>query len=272
MAVDYGSLPFVQALEFFRQKLNLPTQAWDDLIGAAHDRAFVVAGATAADLLADLRAAVEKAIAQGETLQSFRKNFAQIVAQRGWTGWTGQGTKAGEAWRTRVIYETNLLTSYSAGRVQQARAVAAARPYWRYRHSPASVVPRPEHLAWDGVIRPADDPWWETHTPPNGFGCKCYLETLSEREMRRQGLAVTPDHEIPFNRTVRGVDPQTGAEYDRPEGIDRGWDYQPGARATNDPAAQSALVADQAARLRAQGAGALADALLAWIQGQIGAG
>ena len=34
-------------------------------------------------------------------------------------GWTGQGTKAGEAWRTRVIYDTNLFTSYSTGRTRQ---------------------------------------------------------------------------------------------------------------------------------------------------------
>src|SRR5574343_1844358 len=146
MAVDYGSLPFAEALKFFRRKLNLPTKKWDDLLGAAHDRAFVVAGAMQADLLADLNAAVEKAIAEGTTLATFRKDFARIVAERGWTGWTGEGTKAGEAWRTRVIYETNRFTSYSAGRYQQMKDpdLIQARPYWRYRHSDASVIPRPE--------------------------------------------------------------------------------------------------------------------------------
>jgi uncharacterized protein with gpF-like domain len=111
MAVNYGSLPFLEAIAFFKAKLNIPTARWDDLLGAAHDRAFVVAGAMQADLLADLRAAVDKAIAEGTTIETFRKDFNQIVAARGWTGWTGQGTKAGEAWRTRVIYETNLFTS-----------------------------------------------------------------------------------------------------------------------------------------------------------------
>jgi hypothetical protein len=46
--------PFAEQLAFFRQKLNLPTEAWDDITLAAHDRAFVVAGAQGADLLADL--------------------------------------------------------------------------------------------------------------------------------------------------------------------------------------------------------------------------
>ena len=230
MAVNYGSLPFAEAIAFFRAKLNLPTQKWDDLLGAAHDRAFVVAGAMQADLLADLRAAVDKAIAEGTTIETFRKDFKQTVAQRGWTGWTGEGTKAGEAWRTRVIYETNLFTSYSAGRTRQMKEVANLRPYWRYRHSPASVDPRKEHVAWDGLILKHDDPWWTAHTPPNGFGCKCYIETLSERDMKKQGLAVTDKAKIPF----------------KDGGVDKGWDYQPGA-SVNDELIQFAK--DKAAKL-----------------------
>ena len=224
MAVNYGSLPFNEALEFFRAKLNLPTQRWDDLLGAAHDRAFVVAGAMQADLLADLRTAVDKVLAEGTTLETFRKDFQKIVAERGWTGWTGEGTKAGEAWRTRVIYETNLFSSYSAGRYRQMKAVAETRPWWRYRHSDASVHPRKEHLAWDGLILKHDDPFWATHTPPNGWGCKCYLETLADRDLKREGLEPTPPEKIPHH----AKDPKTGL----PLGVDKGWDYAPGANRT----------------------------------------
>ncbi|MFO1421186.1 MAG: phage minor head protein [Candidatus Competibacteraceae bacterium] len=223
---DYGSLPFEEALAFFRQKLNLPTQRWDDLLGAAHDRAFVVAGAMQADLLADLKGAVEKAIAEGTTLDTFRRDFERIVAERGWIGWTGEGTQAGRAWRARIIYDTNLFTSYSAGRYQQMQAIANRRPFWRYRHSDASVVPRPQHVAWDGMILRHDDPWWSQHYPPNGWGCKCTVETLSEREMKKSGLTTTPEDDIPYNAT----DPKTGL----PQGIDRGWDYQPGANADRE--------------------------------------
>ena len=218
MPVDYGSLPFLEALAFFRAKLNLPTQRWDDLLGAAHDRAFVVAGAMQADLLIDLRAAVDKAMAYGTTLATFRKDFNRIVAERGWTGWTGQGTKAGEAWRTRVIYDTNLFASYSAGRYQQMQAVKATRPYWRYRHSPASLDPRPEHLAWDGKVLSADDAWWAAHYPPSGWGCKCFVETLSQRDVEKQGLKVQSGGSMPFAGTRQGVD--------------KGWDYAPGADKT----------------------------------------
>lgn len=228
---DYGSLPFAEALEFFRQKLNLPTAKWDDLLGAAHDRAFVVAGATMADLLADLRAAVDKAISQGTTYQTFKKDFEKIVAERGWTGWTGEGSKGGRAWRARVIYETNLYTSYAAGRFQQMKEVANSRPYWRYRHSDAVTTPRPEHAAWNGKILRHDDPWWAAHAPPNGFGCKCYVETLAARDLKKLGIEppkANAGENMPFNGTVKQINKKTGEVIELPEGVDKGWDYQPG--------------------------------------------
>ncbi|MDQ5911208.1 MAG: hypothetical protein QG599_3305 [Pseudomonadota bacterium] len=223
MAVEFGALPFKEQLAFFRAKLNLPTKRWDDLLGAAHDRAFVVAGAMKADLLMDLRNAVDRVISGKTTLEAFRKDFKQIVAQRGWTGWTGQGTKAGEAWRTRVIYDTNLFTGYSAGRYQQMQDVKALRPWWRYRHSDAVVHPRLEHVAWDRKILHADDPWWKSHHPPNGFGCKCFVESLADRDLERLGIPKPPmnrGESMPF----AGLNPKTGL----PQGIDKGWDYAPG--------------------------------------------
>ena len=26
---------------------------------------------------------------------------------------------------------------------------------------------------WDGTVLPLDDPWWSSHSPQNGWGCKC---------------------------------------------------------------------------------------------------
>ena len=226
MTVNPSQLPFAEALAFFKDKLSLPTQKWDDLLGSAHDRAFVVAGVMLADLLADLRAAVDQAMTDGQTLESFRKDFAKIVTDR---GWLKDKSRRYLAWRSRVIFETNLFTSYAAGRYQQLKDVADARPYWRYRHSDASVVPRPAHVAWDGIILRHDDAWWTHRWPPCGWSCKCYVESLSEREMKKSGLAVTPTADIPYNGTVTVVDKKTGEVTTLPEGVDRGWDYAPGA-------------------------------------------
>ena len=167
----WGSLPFAEQIAFFKDKLDLPTQTWQDLLGSAHDRAFVVAGAMRADLLADLHAAVLKGIERGTSLDEFRRDFDAIVSKRGWTGWTGEDTPGGRAWRQEIIYGTNMRTSYQAGRHAQAVAIAHRRPYWRWRHADTVAHPRPLHVAWDGKILRHDNPWWRSHWPPAGWNC-----------------------------------------------------------------------------------------------------
>lgn len=238
MAVDYGSLSFQQQIDFFRQKVNLPTQAWTDLWHGMHARAFVVAGATRDELLTDLRGAVDKAISQGTTLAEFRKDFDALVAHHGWT------YNGGRNWRTRVIYETNLRTSYMAGRYQQMQAVKRTRPYWRYRHNDSVAHPRPQHLAWDGIVLAADDPWWDTHFTPNGWGCRCYIETLSERDLQRLGKSgpdTAPALDMqPVTVGARGPSPRT---VEVPAGIDPGWAYNVGQAAWGKPLSQQTMAA-----------------------------
>ena len=207
--------PFAEQLEFFRQKLNVPTERWDDIWQEAHDRAFMVAGAMKADLLDDLRRAVDKAIAEGRGLADFRKAFREIVKKHGWTGWTGEGSKAGQAWRTKVIYETNMTASYAAGRYQQLTdpEFLKRRPYWRYVHADYVVNPRVQHQAWDGLTLPHDHPFWRTHFPPNGWGCQCRITPVNEREYEKAKAAGQAE-------APKGW--EDGA------GIDKGWAYAPG--------------------------------------------
>ena len=210
--------PFQEQVDFFRQKLNLPTEVWNDIWQEAHDRAFVVAGAMKADLLDDLRQAVDKAISQGTSLETFRKDFTAIVGKHGWQGWTGEGTPGGFAWRTRVIYETNLRSSYHVGRWQQLNDPAFQKlmPYWEYVHNESVLNPRPLHLAWNHLTLPATHPFWKTHFTPNGWGCRCRIVA----RMRPLDNAIT----IPPSDWQR-IDEKTGA----PIGIDKGWAYAPGA-------------------------------------------
>lgn len=217
----YGSLPFAEQAEFFRRKLNLPTAGWTDIYTHEHDWAFVVAGANRDAIVADFRAAVDRAIVDGTSLEDFRQDFDRIVATHGWD------YNGGRNWRSRVIYDTNLATSYAAGRWQQLQAA----PYWQYEHQDWVQHPREEHVAWNGLVLAREDAWWRTHFPPNGWGCHCTVRGLWEGDLARLGKS-GPDQAPAVNEVERTIGQRSvnGPRTVRvPEGIDPGFEYAPGA-------------------------------------------
>jgi hypothetical protein len=213
--------PFPHQIAFFRRKLGklVPTRRWTDLEPQAHDEAFMVAGAMKAGLLQDLAMAVDRALAEGKSLGTFRKDFRDIVERNGWHGWTGEDTRAGRAWRTRTIYRTNASTSYAAGRFAQLSA--GNFEYWVYFHG-NSKEPRIEHLSWNGLVLAPSHAFWITHYPPSAWGCSCYVS--GARSLRAAiRLGGDAGKKLPEGWNI--VLPATGA----PAGIGKGWGYAPGA-------------------------------------------
>lgn len=202
--------PFAEQIEFFRGKLGnlIPTEKWTDVLKSAHDTGFMVAGAAKADLLADLARACDQAISEGTGIEVFRKQFSGIVEKHGWS------YRGAFNWRTRIIYRWNMASSYAAGRLVQLKE--GGFEYWMYRHADSVARPRPLHVSWNGLALPADDAWWQTHYPPNGGGCQCYVIGVSRKTAERLGGRITDP-------------PNDGTEADgRPKGVDKGWDYMPG--------------------------------------------
>lgn len=218
-----GTVDFKERREFLRQKVALPTHSYTDLLHQGHDRGFVVAGADRVELVEDLKDALMRSMEKGG-IEAFRADFDNIAERYGWS------YNGGRNWRTRVIWETNLRTSYMAGRLAQMRdpEVLKARPFWRYVHGETREPkqPRAEHLAWDGKIFAADDPIWQVIYPPNGWRCSCGVQSISHAMMRRLGKD-GPDP-APALKMRKIEDPKTGELIDYPEGIDFGWAYQPG--------------------------------------------
>lgn len=214
----------IEAINFLRNKINLPTATWTDLWEAEHSIAFTVAGSTSEALVKDFHDAIDKAIAQGTTLDDFRKDFDRIVEDYGWD------YNGGRNWRSRVIFDTNVNTAYAAGRWDQIQSVKTQRPYLRYVHLEGQAHPRPLHETWHGTILPVDDPWWLTHYPPNGWFCHCTVQSLSESDLGRYGYSVSDAAPV-SNMVTVAVRQSDGSvrKVTVPEGIDPGFAYRPGA-------------------------------------------
>lgn len=230
-------LPFAEQIEFFKNKLNLPTDSYLDLEGKEHDYAFVVAGANRNDILADFRQAIDKAIIDGTTLDEFRKDFDDIVAKFGWD------YNGGRRWRSRIIYDTNLYSSYNAGRYEQHQSMKDYRPYLQYVHRDGQKNPRPLHQSWDDLVLPADDPFWTSHYPINAYGCHCSVIAHSERSLKREGLSVGTSPKIEYVTKVLGKRSGNPKLVTLPEGIDYGFDRIPGTNRVDMP---SKLLLDKA--------------------------
>lgn len=225
MAFNPAALPFKEAIKFWQSKIKLPSSGWTDIWQEQHSHGFIVAGAQHDALVEDLYNAISDARSKGG-YEAFKASFPEIAKQHGWA------YNGSPGWRSRVIYDTNVRQSYNAGRYQQMERVKKLRPYWRYRHSGALKY-RPEHKAWDGLILPADDPWWDTNMPQNGWGCGCSVESLSrveaEEEFEKFGKS-GPDKAPPLEWEERevgrgGSNPHTVRV---PKGIDPGFAYNPG--------------------------------------------
>lgn len=254
--------PPKEALEYFRAKGIKPSFDHTDVWREEHATAFTVAKATKMDVLKDIRAEVDRALAEGRTFRDFAKDLKPTLQKKGWWGvkemddpLTGETrlVQLGSARRLKIIYETNMRTARSAGQWERIQRTKAGLPFLLYQLGP-SERHRPEHVAFHGLLLPVDDGFWSTHMPPNGWGCKCRVRQVTRAEaerLKQTGVrapepeqVIDPETGLPtghFERTSVGVrtkapklgtrewvNKRTGEVHQVPIGIDPGWDYNPG--------------------------------------------
>jgi SPP1 gp7 family putative phage head morphogenesis protein len=181
MALKVGGNTPKEALAYWRGKAPITNAKYKKLGEQARQRAFTVAGLARQDQVQAVHTALAKAIENGETLAQFKKRLGPLLDRQGWTG--------KRAWRIENIYRTNMQSAYMAGRYAQMKAVAKRRPYWRYIAVKDSRT-RPTHAALNGKVYPHDHDFWAAWYPPNGFGCRCTVQTLSAAQVESRGLKV----------------------------------------------------------------------------------
>jgi len=246
------SLAPLEAIEFFRAKGYAPPESrfsYRDWWGASHARGFVVAKAMQDDVLADIRAAVDDAIAEGHMIDNFRENLEPKLKAKGWWGQktmtdprTGETktVQLGSKRRLETIFDTNLRTSYAAGRWVRIQRTKEVFPYLEYVQL-ERVTKRRAHEPFHALVVPVDDPWWATHYPPNGYFCACTTRQVSARALERRGLSVT---ENPPIETQTHTDKRTGRRIELPKGITPGFETNPGATFLADRGRHDAIAGD----------------------------
>lgn len=195
------NVPFYEAIKAAQQRyVVLPEVYYGELQGLARQQAFSIAGLASLDQLTIVKNSLAAKLQSGQTFRQWQKEI------------TESGTLDLPEHRLDNIFRTNIQSNYNRGRWERFVAVKDTQPYLMYDAINDSRV-RPSHLAMDGIIRPVDDPFWNTHAPLNGYRCRCRLISLNERQAQARS-----GNDTGMNK---GVD----AEAMQP---DEGFDYNPG--------------------------------------------
>lgn len=256
-----------EASRFLRNKGIRPAFSFADVEPEEHAVAYTVAKAMELDVLAAIKAEVQKAIDEGLPLATFQKNFRSNPALAQWWGKremvdpvTGEVELAqlGSPRRLKTIYNANLAAARAAGQWERIQRTKDMLPYLEYRLG-ASEHHRKHHADKEGLILPVDDAFWDDWMPRNGWGCNCWVRQITKREAERRGISARPKV-----RDTVVTNKRNGAVRIVPEGIDPAWARNPGKmRLENieavlaekitalDPAAQRVAVADIASSWRA---------------------
>ena len=253
-----------EAVSYLANKGLKPAFSYEDVWLAEHNTAFTVAKCLELDLLKSIQDSLVSAIEEGIPYKEWEKGITDTMVKDGWWGRknmedpeTGEveTVELGTPRRLRTIFNVNLGQAYQRG-VWERGEKSSGHEYVLYRIGP-SAVHRPEHLAWDGLVLPKDDVFWKSHNPRNGWGCKCTSRFVSEAKlkiMERNGISdLTSMKNGRPTRTVKiqtarpelkrqtYVNKRTGKTIEGYEGIDPGFEHNPGTDDNMDKVYQDKL-------------------------------
>lgn len=197
--MKFEPVPFDDAIISARSRdVMLPEHYYGQQQGVARAESFSVAGLSRLDQVQAVLDSLAQTMEVGETFAAWQDRVRR-----------GEVPLDLPDYRLDNIYRTNVQGAYARGRCLQHDLVADAQPWLLYSAVNDSRT-RPAHAAMNGTLLHRDDPWWQTHRPPNGYRCRCTVIALTDKRAKAMGGPKAPR-----------VDARTGVE---PE-PDSGWDY-----------------------------------------------
>lgn len=175
---------FIQALAYaLSRDVTVPDDYYKNMTPIQRQQAVSIAGLAQLEHVKSVINQVNQAIDSGSTFADFQKAVKN-------------GDIDIDLPRHRLdnIFRTNIQAAYSRGRWYQQQQTKSSRPYLMYDAVNDNRT-RPAHRALDGTIRHIDDKFWDTHTAPLGYRCRCVLRSLTEEQAKARGI--TSDEDLP---------------------------------------------------------------------------
>lgn len=193
---------FDEALDHFASRITLIDAERKRVPAESRSRAFWIAGVAQLDVVARVREKVTKAIADGQSLEDFKKGVRADL-------------KTTTDAHIETVFRNATQAAYNAGRWHQMTepSVLRFRPYWLY-DAVLDGRTTPICNGLNGTLLAASDPWWDSHTPPMHHRCRSSVRSLRKSEAEKRGLTqVLSDEPVPSGF---GLSPRVAQEW-RPE-------------------------------------------------------
>ena len=85
----------------------------------------------------------------------------------------------------KTEYQTAILQSENAKKWQEIEEESDVFPLLQYKTAQDERV-RDDHRPLSNVIKPVNDPFWNTYYPQNGWGCRCRVKQLKKGRITKK--------------------------------------------------------------------------------------
>jgi SPP1 gp7 family putative phage head morphogenesis protein len=178
-------VPNEQAIDFIKSKPAIASDVFSKLLPELRARAFTISGVENMNVLQRVRDKIAELPAGGDwntIKQDIVKDLGPWFVDPNEDAETRDAQLAAANRRAEILLRTHGFESYQAAQHAVMKRTSEVFEYWMYQTVGDEAV-REEHAALDGLILPADSPFWADHFPPWDFGCRCQVVPIMKDDI-----------------------------------------------------------------------------------------
>jgi SPP1 gp7 family putative phage head morphogenesis protein len=182
-------VPHDEAIAFIKDKPVVSRDVFDHFLPDLKARAFTITGVESANVRQKVRDRIAD-LPAGANWDDVKKDIVADLSP--WLVDESADPEVRDAQiaaanrRAELLIRTHGFQAYQATQYDVMTRQKEVFPFWQYMSMQDEAV-RESHAALDGLILPADSPFWKDHYPPWDWGCRCQVVSLTEEEAAAAG-------------------------------------------------------------------------------------
>jgi SPP1 gp7 family putative phage head morphogenesis protein len=179
-------VPHEEAMAFIKNKPVVSREVFDKFLPELKARAFTISGVESANTWQKVRDRIAE-LPAGANWDDIKKDIVNDISP--WLVDDSAEAEVKDAQiaaanrRAELLLRTHGFQAYQATQHEVMQRQKDVFPYWQYMTMEDEAV-RDSHAALDGLILPADSPFWADHYPPWDWGCRCQVVSITEEEQQ----------------------------------------------------------------------------------------